>query len=477
MVFSSIVFLFAFLTSVLAVYYAGFRLPMVYRNGILLCFSLLFYYWGSRNYFILLLASILGNYVFGLLIGRSRRLGFRRLFLVMGVASNLSLLFVFKYADFFLENVSLLLHRPMEPLELVLPIGISFFTFQGLSYVIDVYTGKAKVNGNPFHIALYISLFPQLVAGPIVKYNEVCDQIRRRFVTLSSFSNGLWRFVIGLSKKALIANVLGETADSIFDLVGPSGVDAPTAWLGVLCYALQIYFDFSGYSDMAIGLGKLFGFEFLENFNHPYISSSLTEFWRRWHISLSTWFRDYLYIPLGGNRKGNASLHLFIVFLATGLWHGASWNFVLWGVWHGAFLILEKPLMKREWYRKTPRLLRYMGTMSIVLFGWVLFRSPDLFSTLEYVKAMFGAAGFENLTFTFAYFMNPRIGFTLLVAILASGAYLGLRPRSLRWTEAEKQEESLYAALGKMVAIACLFALCIMYIVNGAYNPFIYFRF
>lgn len=345
MVFSSVTFLFVFLPVVLAVYYI---LPGRLRNTFLLLASLLFYYWGEPRFVFVMLASIVWNYLCGLMCGYlpERMRGLRKLALILAVAVNLGLLVYFKYADFIIGTINGVFSRSIPLLGVTLPIGISFFTFQGLSYVIDVYRQTVRPQRDPLKLGMYISLFPQLIAGPIVRYADIEREIDHRSVDREKFYAGVSRFVIGLSKKVLIANTLALRADQIFGQPCQS-LTAGVAWLGALLYSLQIYFDFSGYSDMAIGLGKMLGFTFLENFDLPYMSRSVTEFWRRWHISLSSWFRDYVYIPLGGNRRGNVYLHLLTVFILTGLWHGAAWNFVLWGLWHGLFLIVERVLRGR----------------------------------------------------------------------------------------------------------------------------------
>ena len=328
MVFSSSIFVFGFLPLVLL---GNYLLKERYRNVFLLLASLFFYFWGEEENIVIIILSILINYFSGLLVARFAGTRIKKWMLVLAVGLNLGLLFYYKYFNFFIESVNSLLDTDIFVKDIILPIGISFFTFQGLSYVIDLYWGNVEVQKNPLKIALYVILFPQLIAGPIVRYKDVAEQIDTRETSIEKFSAGIVRFVVGLSKKIILANGVGMIADEIFN--APYQEHAVlTAWLGVICYTLQIYFDFGGYSDMAIGLGKMLGFDFMENFNLPYISTSITEFWRRWHLSLSSFFKDYIYIPLGGGRKGNVYLNLFIVFLLTGLWHGASWNFVVWGL-------------------------------------------------------------------------------------------------------------------------------------------------
>ena len=417
MVFSSSIFIFVFLPLVLFLYYiSGKKL----KNYVLLLASLFFYSWGGVSYLKILIVSIIINYIFGILIDDVRsNIKLRKIFLRLGIILNLALLFYYKYYDFTIENINEIFNTNYSIKNIVLPIGISFFTFQGMSYIIDIYRNDGKVNKNPFSVALYISLFPQLVAGPIIKYKTIDDQIRNRKESLEFFSYGINRFVIGLAKKVIIADILAGMADNIFNLYY-SGIDMPTAWIGAICYTFQIYYDFSGYSDMAIGLGYMFGFEFMENFNYPYISKSITEFWRRWHISLSTWFKEYLYIPLGGNRRGNIYFNLFVVFLVTGIWHGAAWTFILWGLWHGFFILIERAIRNKEWYINVPRTIKYIVTMLIVILGWVLFRADNLEQAIGFIKTMFGFSKAIDITFEYSYFINKKLVFWIVISILGA---------------------------------------------------------
>ncbi|MBE9528808.1 MAG: MBOAT family protein, partial [Proteobacteria bacterium] len=379
MIFPSQIFLFVFLPAILAVYYLSGRR---YRNLVLLLFSYLFYIWGSGHFLFILIASTLVDYVFGLIIERSYN-NRRRLWLVISIFINLSILGYFKYSNFFIRQVNNALSSFDTSLidwtSVVLPIGISFFTFQKITYVVDVYRGTRKALNNPIDYALYVALFPQLIAGPIVRFHEISEQIKSRKETLDCFYQGILRFSWGLMKKVLLANSCGEIADAIFALNGGM-LDTKTAWLGVLAYTLQIYFDFSAYSDMAIGLGRMFGFKFPENFNRPYSAISITDFWRRWHITLSNFFRDYLYIPLGGNRTGAARtyVNLMIVFVLCGLWHGANWTFLVWGVFHGALLIVERFIGLRESGSISYIIFRRTVTLFLVMVGWVFFRAEVL---------------------------------------------------------------------------------------------------
>lgn len=466
MVFSSTIFIFIFLPIVLFTYYV---LGKKIKNYVLLIASLFFYAWGGVDYLKILILSIIINYIFGLLIDRVREnIKIKKVFLTIGVVINLAILFYYKYYDFFVENSNLVFNTNFQLKYIVLPIGISFFTFQGMSYIIDIYRNDGKVNKNPFAVALYISFFPQLVAGPIVKYKTVDDQIRNRKETIEYFSYGINRFVMGLAKKVIIADILGSMADNIFNLYY-SGIDTPTAWIGAICYTFQIYYDFSGYSDMAIGLGYMFGFKFMENFNYPYISKSITEFWRRWHISLSTWFKEYLYIPLGGNRKGNVYFNLFVVFLVTGIWHGAAWTFILWGLWHGLFILIERAISKREWYIKTPAAIKYIITMLIVILGWVLFRADSLDQAIGYIRTMFGFNNPTSLTFEYMYFINKKFVFWMVISIIGSVPFISGKLKKYR---GNKTFEFI-----STIVIALLFIVSIIFVVNSTYSPFIYFQF
>lgn len=467
MLFSSSVFIFIFLPLVLFLYYiSGKKI----RNYILLLASLIFYAWGGVNYLKILMVSILINYVFGLLIDKTvDRSHLRKFILILGIILNLALLFYYKYYDFFIENINNILNMNLELKRIVLPIGISFFTFQGMSYIIDIYRNDGKINKNICSVALYISFFPQLVAGPIIKYKTIDEQIRVRKESIDYFSYGINRFVIGLGKKIIISDMLGAISDNIFLLANSSGIDMITAWIGAICYTLQIYFDFSGYSDMAIGLGHLFGFKFPENFNYPYISRSITEFWRRWHISLSTWFKEYLYIPLGGNRRGNVYFNLFVVFLVTGLWHGASWNFVIWGLWHGMFMIIERVIRNENWYKKIPSFIKIFITLFIVIIGWVLFKATTLEEGLKYLSIMFGLSNFSNITFEYTYFISRKFIVLIIIGIIASTPIfknIFNRYRDIKVFE-----------LIKTILIILLFIISIIFMVNSTYSPFIYFQF
>lgn len=475
MVFSSSIFLFLFLPAVL---FAYFITPRAFKNIILLVASLFFYAWGEPKFVFVMILSIIANYIFGLLVDLNRN-NKNKVKVILGVMVlvNLLLLGVFKYANFVVDNLNSLLNTSFDIPDIPLPIGISFFTFQAMSYVIDVYRTDGKVQRNPFDLALYISLFPQLIAGPIVRYQTVADQINKRISDFPRIAYGVRRFIIGLGKKMILANNCGYVADQVFSQ-NPGDMSSGVAWIGIIAYSLQIYFDFSAYSDMAIGLGKIFGFDFLENFNYPYISKSIAEFWRRWHISLGSWFRDYLYIPLGGNRKGsfNTYRNLFIVWLATGIWHGASWTFIAWGLYYGLFIMLEKAFLGKA-LKKIPKVLQYVYTLLIVIIGWVFFRAETFTYAFSYIKVMFGLSGTGAWDID-ALFYVSQYGIILLIAIIGSTPILKKVFESIE----RKSKESLFVRLiGKEVSInlyvLLILFLSVTYTVSNTFNPFIYFRF
>ena len=474
MLFSSIEFLFLFLPIVLAVYYClPFRWGL--KNGWLLLASLFFYAWGEPSFVFVMLLSIAFNYVMALVIACAReRSCLSKLLLAVAVSGNLSVLGVWKYLNFITATVRSLVPawQPWIPqTSFVLPIGISFFTFQALSYVIDVYRG-IPVQRNPLKIALYIALFPQLVAGPIVRYTTIYAEIESRRTTFAMFSDGVYRFLCGFNKKMLLANLLAVVADKAFSL---QSLDMPMAWLGAICYTLQIFFDFSGYSDMAIGLGLMFGFHFLENFNYPYISKTVTEFWRRWHISLGTWFRDYLYFPLGGSRVGRWRLiiNLSIVWLATGVWHGANWTFVAWGCLYGILIMIEKlwNIPKHIEISLALRVFYQPFTLLMIVFGWVLFRAPDMSCAWRYLCTMIGLVHVETSPVSAAFeFRNVAI--PLFAAMVFS---VPLVP----WLCARFGRSYVCGGGGCLAGISqlALFAVGVSYLVMNAHNPFIYFNF
>ena len=469
MVFSSAVFLFIFLP---VVFILSRVLPGIRaKNILLLIASLLFYAFGEPVYILLMLASILVNFTAGRLLPLCGK-GLDKLVLALAVVLNLGMLSLFKYTDFFLTTVNQVFSLEIPLTGIALPVGISFFTFQGLSYVIDVYRDREMCAKSIVKLALYISLFPQLIAGPIVIYHDVANQIDHRETTPELTADGIRRFVLGLGKKLLLANTAGRMADLVFTATAQQ-LDIRVAWLGALCYCLQIYFDFSGYSDMAIGLGRMFGFQFLENFNYPYVSSSIKEFWRRWHISLSSWFRDYLYIPLGGNRKGKlrTEVNKGIVFFCTGLWHGASWNFVLWGLWHGVFIILEDLLPKGGKVRRT---IGHVTTPLIVLLGFVLFRADTLGDAGRIFSQMF--TGVDFTLQSDALLRTLLSPLNILTVVLGTAFSLPLLPKVKAYAQGEGKAAAALRA-GSYLACGGLFLLCVMNLAGSAFNPFIYFRF
>jgi alginate O-acetyltransferase complex protein AlgI len=469
MLFSSMEFLWLFLPIVFIV---NRLLPRKANNVWLLLASLFFYAFGEPVYILLMLCSIFLNYISGIIMDPLQN-GKRKLALVITVIVNLGLLGYFKYFDFFVNLLNLLSGREVIAVRnIALPIGISFYTFQILSYIIDLYRREIKVQKNPLNLALYISFFPQLIAGPIVNYRDIEYDLTNRTVTLEKTAYGVKRFIYGLSKKVLFANTFALTVDKILEL-SLSDIPSSYLWFAYLLYALQIYFDFSGYSDMAIGFGKMFGFTFLENFDYPYLSSSITEFWRRWHISLSTWFRDYLYIPLGGNRKGllRTCLNLLIVFVCTGLWHGAGLSFLFWGLWHGFFLILERFWLKNFPKNKAARVVRHIYTLIVVYFGWIFFRAGSITKAFSTIVRMFSFSSGNDAIY-FEAFGGTAVVLIMAVAIFLSGPLQELFPKIKR----KLYDETSTGYLQITVLIAILF-LSIVSLVSDSYNPFIYFRF
>jgi len=475
-VFSSTIFLFLFLPLVLGLY---FLVRPGLRNGVLLLASLTYYAWGESKFLRLVLFSILGNYLFGLTIQALRSPRLRQLVLACAVVTNIGLLVWFKYVNFLsqsLDDLLRLLHskHDFQLAPVTLPLGISFFTFHALSYVVDIYRRDAVAQKNLPRLGLYILFFPQLIAGPIVRYHEICDQLEEREIDSLDLSLGIERFIVGLAKKMLIANSAAEIADAIFGLAG-SDLTAPLAWLGVSAYAIQVYFDFSGYSDMAIGLARMFGFRFPENFNYPYVSQSMTEFWRRWHMSLSRWFRDYLYIPLGGNRSSGARTYfnLVTVFLLCGLWHGASWNFVIWGALHGLFLVIERLGLLRLLQRTWPP-VRHAYCLSIILITWVFFRAPTLSVVEAFLRAMMGKGTGAGVLFRATNYLDHERLLALAAGVLGATPLVGwfrrfqLEPGRLR---------AALFDLGRLTALLALALASAMRLSSGTYNPFIYFRF
>ncbi len=475
MVFSSLTFLFLFLPATLAAYYAC---PARHRNAVALLASAFFYAWGAPRFVIVLFVSGLADYVMSRELPAGRRApGGRRGVLALAVALNVSLLLYFKYANFFVAEFNTVLARlgagPVSWTAVALPIGISFFTFQKLSYLVDVYRGTAQPARSAADYLLYVVLFPQLIAGPIVRYHDVAQQLAQRDYPRERFFTGILRFSQGLGKKVLVANTLAEIADATFG-VAPAGLSCGQAWLGVLAYAFQIYFDFSGYSDMAIGLGRLLGIEFLENFNRPYISRSITEFWRRWHMSLSNWMREYLYLPLGGNRRGSARtyLNLWIVFLISGFWHGAAWNFVAWGAFHGFFLCCEK-MVGKERVGRIPAWAAVPATFVVVLFSWVLFRAPTLEYALAYAGRML-ALGAPAAGAVLGFGLRHQM---LLAAALVICFGPALKPHPFDFMRLDPGRARPGQALARFAAAMILLVWSAAVLATSSFNPFIYFRF
>ena len=462
MIFSSIPFLYYFLPVVLLVY--GLT-PREGKNAVLLLFSLVFYGWGEPKYLAVMLVCTALGYGFGLALGRAGRPGVRKALLAASVLSSLSFLVYFKYADFFLSNFNALTGASLPLLQLTLPVGISFYTFQILSYTVDVYRGEAQVQKNPIDLACYVTMFPQLIAGPIVRYTDVAEQLKQR--GRGDFQKGASRFLVGLGKKILFANLLGEVCAA---WRGTQDGSVLFSWLYAVSYTLHIYFDFSGYSDMAIGLGTLLGFRFPENFNYPYIAASVTEFWRRWHMTLSRWFRDYVYIPLGGNRKGMGKQlrNILIVWLLTGFWHGAAWNFLCWGLYFAALLILEKLVLLR--FLEKHRIFGHVYLLLAVVFGFVLFDASTLSGAWDCIRGMLGLGGLPIASAEEVYLLKSNA----LLLILAA---LGATPLPKRIAKALEARCPKAAALLHPVALCALLLICTAYLVDGSYNPFLYFRF
>lgn len=470
MVFSSLVFLFVFLPITLLFY---FIVPRKYRNFILLIVSLIFYAWGEPVYIVLMLFSTVIDFINGLLVEKyADQPKKAKKVVIFAVIVNLSLLTFFKYSGFIVSNVNALIGTTFTVPDIALPIGISFYTFQTMSYTIDVFRKDAPAQKNIINLGAYVTMFPQLIAGPIVRYQTVAEQLNHRKETQTLFASGVERFVIGLGKKVLLANNIGLLWSQVSSMA-ISELTVMTSWLGVIAFGLQIYFDFSGYSDMAIGLGRMFGFELLENFNYPYISQSITEFWRRWHISLGTWFRDYVYIPLGGNRKGKwrTYLNVFIVWFLTGLWHGASWNFILWGLYFGIIITIEKVFLMK-WLSYAPRLIRHLYTLVLLIIGWGLFAFENLSYLKDYFRVMFGlkeVALYDQVTL---YYLMTN-GVLLIILVIASTP---LAKQMYQKLKQSKRGELLDVVLSPIVCLLILI-LSTAYLVDSAYNPFLYFRF
>ena len=470
MVFSSIPFIFFFLPVFLILYYL---VPYKVKNIILLIFSLIFYAWGEPIYILLMIFSSIVDYTNGRMIEKYAQNNQKRkkLFLIISIIINLSLLGFFKYADFLIGSINSLLNINIPLLELGLPIGISFFTFQTMSYSIDVYRGDVKAEHNFLDFMTYVSMFPQLIAGPIVRYEEVSKELKNRNITAQGFADGMIRFLQGLFKKVLIANNIGYLF-VITSSMPNNEMSVVMSWLGILAYTFQIYFDFSGYSDMAIGMGKMLGFTYPENFNHPYISKSITEFWRRWHISLSSFFKDYVYIPLGGSRvkKIINVRNILIVWMLTGLWHGASWNFVLWGLYYGVLLLLEKFIFNKI-LEKAPNWFKHFYTMFLVVVGWMIFAFDDMTILKEYASMMFGAGGVSFINNHALYYLKNYLIIFILAIIFSMPVYKLAKEKLSK----VKNTKLIFAV--SLIIYTVLFIVVVSYLVNDTYNPFLYFRF
>lgn len=464
MVFSKPIFLFGFLPIVLLLYYIA---PRRLRNTVLFAASLIFYAWGEPKLVLLMIATIVVDYCAGLMIERfSEKKKASRAILVAALVINLGLLGIFKYANFMIESINALVGGNIGLLNIVLPIGISFYTFQSLSYVIDVYKKVVPVERNILNFATYVTLFPQLIAGPIVQYKTIADELSERQESFALFSEGIWRFSVGLGKKVIIANQIGSVWTEISG--SPESLTVGKAWIGALAFTFQIYFDFSGYSDMAIGLGKMFGFNFLENFNYPYISKSITEFWRRWHISLGTWFKEYVYIPLGGNRKGlkRQIFNILVVWMLTGLWHGASWNFVVWGLYFGLILVLEKAFLLK-FFAKIPAAFAHIYSILLIVFGWVIFECGTMGEIINYFRSMFGV-GVSFWSNDTTYILCNTL---LLFAVAAvCSTHLGKVVKA-------KLSVRFKNGYWECAIMAVLLMLSLVFLAGDSYNPFLYFRF
>jgi alginate O-acetyltransferase complex protein AlgI len=467
MLFSSISFLYYFVPAVIGIY---FLVPKVMKNLVLLLASMFFYFWGEPVYSVLMLVSIMSGYLHGLWIEREKTRGRGRIPLASSIIVSIGMLIFFKYTDFFIENINLFTHAKIPLLRIALPIGISFYTFQTLSYTIDVYRGQAKVQKNILNFAAYVSLFPQLIAGPIVRYTTVEAELDARTHSFENFSYGVNRFVIGLAKKVLLANTLGELVRT---LTGTPQKSVLLYWVLALAFTLQIYFDFSGYSDMAIGLGRIFGFHFLENFNYPFISKSISEFWRRWHISLGTWFKDYVYIPMGGNRVGRLKWlrNTVVVWFLTGFWHGAEWNFIIWGLYFAVFLTLEKLLLKGL-LERMPSVIRRLYMLFFIIISFVIFNDSANLSFVESLKGMFGLSGIPLTSAETLYYLKSY-GLIMLLAAIGATPLVSRLMTKLKGIVLGRKIINILEPIAHVLLLLIITG----YLVDGSFNPFLYFRF
>ncbi len=474
MLFSSTIFLFVFLPIVLLLYYGIARKENT-RNMVLLLASLGFYAWGEPKFVLIMIVCIIANYTFGMLVDKYRDDKNKSVIILATMLSfNLVVLGIFKYLGFIVQNINGLLHMNIEVPQIALPIGISFFTFQSISYVIDVYKKQGKVLKNPMDVGLYVALFPQLIAGPIVRYETIANEIHGRKESEDDFASGIVRFIIGLSKKVILSNQFALIADTAHGL-SQNNITIGLAWLGAISYMLQIYFDFSGYSDMAIGLGKMFGFHFNENFNFPYTAKSISDFWRRWHISLSTWFRDYVYFPMGGSRvdkKWKIARNLMIIWLLTGIWHGANWTFITWGIYFGIIITFEKFTGVDKWLEKS-RVIGHMYTLILVIISWVIFRANNINDAVVYIKNMFGVG--NNIIFDEYTVWYIKESLMLLIIGIISAMPVS-RVVHNYYDRCEIKIKIVYRAIS-IFMLAIIFFVAVSYLVKGTYNPFIYFNF
>ena len=466
MTFSSMLFLWLFLPILLVVYYICPK-KIALQNGVLLVFSLLFYAWGEPFNILFMIMEIVINYLFGIWMSKTRKKSLKKIILILSLITNLGMLGYFKYATFLSNNINKIFHLELlKGNKIALPIGISFYTFQMISYMIDLYRNEIIVQKNPFYLALYISFFPQLIAGPIVKYHDIEKQLTMRKLSSKKFADGIRRFSYGLAKKVILANTFANFVDSVYT-IGMAEFPTYVSWLSAICYMFQIYYDFSGYSDMAIGLGKMFGFDFSENFKLPYLATSITEFWQKWHISLSTWFKTYLYIPIGGNRKGKIRtyINLGIVFLTTGLWHGAAWKYIFWGMYHGFFIIIERVFLKKK--LENHHVIGHIYTLAVVLVGWVFFRAPSLREAFNILGIMFKYQ--EKAFFDVAIYASLKKIIFMIICIAINYIALSKYKNKYQNNKIISKMEPLW--------IGTVLILSAMILASDTYNPFIYFRF
>ena len=466
MVFSSNTFLFCFLPIMLVLYYL---VRDKFRGIILLLGSYLFYAWAEPKALYILIGITVLSYTVGILVEKEQNKIKKRLFLITAIIIDIGILVYFKYTNFIIETINSITNKDFALHKVILPLGISFFVFQSIGYIVDVYKEKIEPDKNFIRVALFFGLFSKVTQGPITRYDEMSEDLHRVHELPGDMYEGIRRFIIGLTKKLLIADILGQVVDSIFAL-SPNALSTSVAWGGAIAYTLQIYYDFSGYSDMAIGLGRMFGFRLTENFNYPYIADSITDCWRRWHISLSRWFKDYIYIPLGGNRRGNQYIHILIVFLVTGVWHGAAWTFIVWGLMHGVVRLLEKTLSDRHILSKIPFLIRWALTMLFVMIGWVLFRSPSLNNFLSYLRAMFGFGNTSSLTI--GWFFNGKIILLTVVAVMAAVPWKKFFPSNWLY-----YKNSISVQVTERLILLVMLIICIILIMTSTYTSFIYFQF